>query len=85
MQEIYSRVASGTPSMLVSSMQRLPRRSLVFYVAIFSCLETLCHVVIFLVTVETSDMAQVFASRAGNVGGMDTSVWVGVFPGLLVI
>ena len=85
MQGIRLRVASGAPSMLVSSMRRLPRLSLVFYVAVLSCLETLCRVVTFFVTVETSDMTQVLASRAGNVGGMDTGVWGGVFPGLLVI
>ena len=31
----------------------------------------------FLVTVEASDMTQVLASRAGNVGGMDTGGWGG--------
>ena len=30
-------------------------------------------------------MTQVLASRAGNVGGMDTGVWGGVFLGLFVI
>ena len=34
----------------------------------------------FLVTVETGEMAQVFASRTGYVGGMDTNGWGGVFP-----
>ena len=39
----------------------------------------------FFVTVETGEMTQVLASHAGNVGGMDTGDWDGVFPGLLVI
>ena len=45
----------------------------------------LCRIMTFLVTVETSDMTQVLASRTGNVGGMDTGVWDGVFLDLLVI
>ena len=32
----------------------------------------ICRVVIFLVAVETSEMTQVLASHAGNVGGIDT-------------
>ena len=43
-------------STLVSLMQRLPKLSLVFYIIILLLLETLCRIVIFLVTVETSDM-----------------------------
>ena len=35
-----------------------------------------------LVTVETSEMAQILASRTGYVGGMDTNGWGGVFPSL---
>ena len=57
----------GAPSTLVSSTRRLSRLSLVFCVAVFPWLGTLCRVVTFLVTVETSDMTQIFASRAGNV------------------
>ena len=30
-----------------------------------------------LVTIETGDMTQVFASRAGNVGGIDIGGWSG--------
>ena len=59
--------------------------SLVFYVAVLSYLKILCRVMTFLVTVETSDMTQVLASRAGNVGGIDTGIWGGVFLGLLMI
>ena len=40
-----------------------------------SWLGTLCRVVTLLVTVETSDMTQVLASRAGNVGGIDIGGW----------
>ena len=67
MQRTRSKIASGVPSMLESSTRRLPRLSLVFCVAVFPWLGTLCRVVTFLVTVETSDMTQIFASRAGNV------------------
>ena len=41
-------------------------------------LGTLCHVVTFLVTVETGDMTQVFESpigSAGNVRGIDLGGW----------
>ena len=37
-----------------------------------------------LVTVETGDMTQVVASRAGNVGAMDTGGWGRVLPSLLL-
>ena len=84
MQGICLRVASRASSTLVSSTRRLPRLLLVFCVTVFSYLETLCHVVTFLVTVETSDINQILASRTGNVGGIDTGVWGGVFPSLLV-
>ena len=35
-----------------------------------------------LITIETGEMAQVFASRTGYVGGMDTNGWGEVFPNL---
>ena len=35
--------------------------------------------------VEISDMTQILASHAGNVGGIDTGGLNRVFPGLLVI
>ena len=38
-----------------------------------------------LVTVETSEMAQVLASRTGYVGGMGIDSWGGAFPGSLMI
>ena len=57
----------GALSTLVSSTRRLSRLSLVFCVAVFPWLGTLCRIMTFLVTVETSDMTQIFASRAGNV------------------
>ena len=60
----------GAPSTLVSSTWRLPRLSLVFYIIVFLWLGTLCRVVTILVAVETSDKTQVFARRAGNVGGL---------------
>ena len=44
-------------------------------------LKTFCRVVTFLVAVETSEMTQVLASHVGNVGGIDTGDWGGVFPG----
>ena len=37
-----------------------------------------------LATVETDEMAQVFASRTGYVGGIDTDGWGGVFPSLFL-
>ena len=61
------------------------RLSPVLCVIIFPCLRTLCHVLTFHVIVETSDMAQVLASRVGNVCGIDMGGWGRIFPGLLVI
>ena len=46
--------------------------SLVLYVAVFSCLKTLCQLVTFLITVKTGDITQVFASHTGNIGSMET-------------
>ena len=83
MKGICLRVASGAPSTLVSSMRRLPRLSLVFCVAVFPWLETFYCIVTFWVAVETSEMTQVLASHAGNVGSIDTDGWGGVFPSSL--
>ena len=85
MQGICSKVAFGVPFRLVSLTRRLPRLSLVFCVIIYFYLNILCCVVTFLITIETSDMIQVLASRASNVKSIDTGVWGGVFPGLVVI
>ena len=51
----------------------------------FFRLGTLYHVVTLLVIVETGEMTQVFASRTGYLGSMDTGGWGGVFPRSLVI
>ena len=45
LQGTRSRIASGAPFMLVSSTQGPPRLSLVFCIAVFPWLGTLCHVV----------------------------------------
>ena len=67
--------------MLISSTRRLPRLLLVFWgVYVLLWLGTLCHVATILIAVEAGNMTQVLASRAGNVGGMDTGGWGGVFP-----
>ena len=85
MQGTHFRVASGAPSTLVSSTQRLPRLLLSFYIAVLSYLGTLYCIVTFFVIVEKSDMTQVLTSCTGNVGNIDTNNWDGVYPGLLVI
>ena len=55
--------------MLVSSTQRLPRQSLVFWgVSVLLWLGTLCRELTLLVTVETGEITQVFTSRTGYVG-----------------
>ena len=55
----------------------------VFCVAVFPWLGTFCRVIAFLVAVETSEMTQVLVSYTGNVGGIDTGGWGGVFLGSL--
>ena len=68
MHGICSRVAFDAPFMLVSLTRRLLRQSLVFWgVSVFPWLGTFCFKVSLLVTVETSEMTQVFASRTGHV------------------
>ena len=85
MQGTCSGIASKVLSILVSSTQKLPRLSLVFCVTIFFCFGTLCHIITVLVIIKTSDMTQVFPSRASNIAGIDTGSWDEVFPGFFVI
>lgn len=66
-------------------MWSLSRLSLVFCIMFFLWFRTFYYIVTFLIIIEISNMTQVFASYASNVGGIDTSSWVGVFLGLLMI
>lgn len=57
---------------LPSLKRRSSRLSLVFWgVSVFPWLGILSCVVILLITIETSDIIQVFACYADNVGGID--------------
>ena len=71
--------------MLASLIWRLPRLSLIFYLAILLYFGILCHAVTFFISIETSDMTQVSLRCAANVGGINTGGWGGAFPGLLMV
>lgn len=66
MQRNYFKIVSIAISLLVLLIQRIPKLSLVFWdVFIFFWLGSLCHLMILFITVEISDMTQVFARCIG--------------------
>ena len=73
----FSRIAPGINAR--NSFQ-CNLQSIVFCIAVLPWLKTSCCVMIFLVTVETSNMTLVLASCTSNVGGIDNGGWDGVFP-----
>ena len=76
MHKTCLRVASGVLSRLVSSMQRLPRLSLLFW-DVFFRVKTLYRIMTLFITIETSGMTQALASHAAIIGGMVIDGWEG--------
>ena len=78
---------ASTSTVYVSPlMRKLPKVSLVFWdVSVLLWLEWFCRIVTVFITVETSEVTQILASRTIYVGRIETNGWGGVFPNSLMI
>ena len=65
-------LALVTKAEVVETVTSLLRRCL-------SLAQDICHVVTFLVAIETSEITQILASHTGNVGGINIGGWGRVF------